>query len=95
MRAVIVRSTGGPEVLQIELVPDPVPALDEAPVKVTACGMCTLDVVTRRGTYRRPVESWRGRARDPRRMPLAHAGRAHVQVESGAVAGRRVLARRV
>ena len=56
MRAIVVRSTGGPEVLQLESASDPAPTPNEVVVEVAACGVCTLDVVTRRGTYRRHVE---------------------------------------
>ena len=56
MRAVVVRQTGGTEVLQIEDVERPVPGPREVLIRVAACGVCTLDVVTRNGTYRQRVE---------------------------------------
>ena len=39
MRAIVVRSFGGPEVLRPELVPVPVPAPDELLVEVVAAGV--------------------------------------------------------
>ena len=56
MRAVVVRQTGGTEVLQIEDVERPVPGPRDVLIHVAACGVCTLDVVTRNGTYRHRVE---------------------------------------
>ena len=56
MRAVVVRQTGGTEVLQIEEIERPQPGPHEVVVRVAACGICTLDIVTRNGTYRRAVE---------------------------------------
>ena len=56
MRAVVMRSTGGSEVLRVESLSDPAPSPGQAVVEVAACGVCTLDVVTRRGDYRRNVE---------------------------------------
>lgn len=56
MRAVVVRETGGPDVLRIETVSMPTPGPRGVLIEVAACGVCTLDVVTRRGTYRRNVE---------------------------------------
>ncbi len=56
MKAIVVRQTGGPEALRLETVPDPVPGPREALIEVGACGVCSLDVVTRNGTYRRNVE---------------------------------------
>ena len=44
MRAIVVRSFGGPEVLRPELVPVPVPAPDELLVEVVAAGVNPVDV---------------------------------------------------
>ncbi len=49
MRALVVRSHGGPEVLSIEERPQPVPRADEALVRVQASGMNHLDLWVRRG----------------------------------------------
>jgi D-arabinose 1-dehydrogenase-like Zn-dependent alcohol dehydrogenase len=55
MRAVVVHETGSTDVLRIESVEAPSPASREALIRVAACGVCTLDVVTRNGTYRQRV----------------------------------------
>ncbi len=56
MRAVVVRKTGGSDVLRIEEVATPKAGPREVLIRVAACGVCTLDVVTRNGTYRNRVE---------------------------------------
>lgn len=56
MRAVVVRQTGGPEVLRIEEIARPNVAPRDVLIRVAACGVCTLDVVTRNGTYRNRVQ---------------------------------------
>lgn len=56
MRAVVVHETGGPEVLRTEEVPTPTAGAHEVLIQVAACGVCTLDIVTRNGTYRRGVD---------------------------------------
>jgi acryloyl-coenzyme A reductase len=56
MRAVVVRETGAADVLHVEVVPTPACGPRDALIRVAACGVCTLDVVTRNGTYRRNVE---------------------------------------
>ncbi|MGE0313437.1 MAG: alcohol dehydrogenase catalytic domain-containing protein [Lautropia sp.] len=55
MRAVVVRSTGGPEVLGLERIERPRPSGAEVLVRVSACGVCALDVATRNGHYRQGV----------------------------------------
>lgn len=57
MRAVVLRSHGGPEVLTIEEVPDPVPGPDEVLVDVAATALNRADLLQRMGLYP-----------DPRRM---------------------------
>lgn len=49
MQAVRFHSTGGPEVLVYETVPDPVPGPGEVLIKVEAAGMNFSDVLRRRG----------------------------------------------
>jgi NADPH:quinone reductase-like Zn-dependent oxidoreductase len=49
MKAVRFHKHGGPEVLQYEEAPDPVPNADEALVKVKACALNHLDVWARNG----------------------------------------------
>lgn len=56
MQAVVVRETGTAEVLRIETLERPAPGPREVLIQVAACGVCTLDVVTRSGTYRQRVE---------------------------------------
>jgi D-arabinose 1-dehydrogenase-like Zn-dependent alcohol dehydrogenase len=56
MRAVVVRQTGGTEVLRIEDVATPEVGPRDVLIRIAACGVCTLDVATRNGTYRNRVE---------------------------------------
>ena len=46
MRAVQVRSTGGPEVLELRTLPDPVPQAGEVLVRVHTSGVNFIDVYT-------------------------------------------------
>ncbi|WP_059013555.1 quinone oxidoreductase family protein [Streptomyces specialis] len=55
MKAVVLRRTGGPEVLAVEEVDQPVPGPTDALVKVLACGVSGHDVAERGGVYRRGV----------------------------------------
>lgn len=55
MRAVVVRESGGIEVLQLEAMAAPSPGPNDVLIEVAACGVCTLDIVVRNGTYRRGV----------------------------------------
>jgi acryloyl-coenzyme A reductase len=55
MRAVVVRQTGAPEVLRVEDVARPQLGPRDVLIRIAACGVCTLDVVTRNGTYRNRV----------------------------------------
>ncbi len=56
MGAMVIRSHGGPEVLEWAELPRPVPVRDEVSVRVEACGLNHLDLWTRRGLPARPVE---------------------------------------
>ena len=56
MKAVVVRETGDVDVLRVQDLPRPIPLPREVVIQIAACGVCTLDVSTRRGTYRRGVE---------------------------------------
>ena len=68
MRAVILRSHGGPEVLSIEDVADPVPGPDEVLVDVAATAVNRADLLQRMGLYPDP------RGRQPEIPGLEFAG---------------------
>jgi NADPH:quinone reductase-like Zn-dependent oxidoreductase len=51
MRAVVVTATGGPEVLQVQELPDPVCGPADVRVEVAAAGVNFADVMTRIGLY--------------------------------------------
>ena len=54
MRAVIMRDTGGPDVLEIADYETPSPCAGEVLIRVTACGVNGPDLVQRRGHYPPP-----------------------------------------
>lgn len=54
MRAIVLESYGGPEVLQLREVPDPVPGPDEVVVDVAATALNRADVLQRLGLYPGP-----------------------------------------
>ena len=54
MRAIVLRSHGGPEVLTPEDVPDPVPGPDEVVVDIRATALNRADVLQRMGFYPNP-----------------------------------------
>lgn len=56
MRAVVVRRTGGLDVMNVETVPDPTPGGTDVVIRVEACGVCMHDVVVRNGTMKAGVE---------------------------------------
>ena len=49
MKAVVVGSHGGPEVLSCKEIPQPVPEGQQVLVRVRACGVCRRDILIRRG----------------------------------------------
>src|SRR4051794_6164629 len=53
MKAILVTSFGGPEVLQLTEVPDPSPAEGQVLVRVHAAGVNPVDAYIRSGTYAR------------------------------------------
>src|SRR3954469_22298030 len=53
MRAIVVREHGGPEVLKLEDVPDPVAAPHQVIVRLRAVGVNPVDVYIRGGAYAR------------------------------------------
>jgi putative PIG3 family NAD(P)H quinone oxidoreductase len=54
MHAVVITEPGGPEVLQLTEVPDPVPGPGEVLVDVVACGVNRADMMQRQGAYPPP-----------------------------------------
>jgi NADPH2:quinone reductase len=52
MRAIQIRQTGGPEVLELVQLPDPQPRAGEVRVKAQAIGVGRADVLIRKGTYK-------------------------------------------
>jgi putative PIG3 family NAD(P)H quinone oxidoreductase len=54
MRAITIESPGGPEVLALTEVPDPVPAPGEVLIAVTAAGLNRADLLQRQGFYPPP-----------------------------------------
>jgi putative PIG3 family NAD(P)H quinone oxidoreductase len=54
MRAITVASPGGPDVLQIASVPDPIPAAGEVLIDITASGVNRADLLQRQGHYPPP-----------------------------------------
>ncbi|HET8583326.1 MAG TPA: NAD(P)H-quinone oxidoreductase [Jatrophihabitans sp.] len=54
MRAVVVTEPGGPEVLQVREVPDPVAKPDEVIIDVAAAGINRADLLQRQGNYPPP-----------------------------------------
>lgn len=54
MKAVVLRSHGGPEVLTIEEVPEPVPGPDEVLVRIVATALNRADLLQRMGGYPDP-----------------------------------------
>ena len=51
MKAVRIHQHGGPEVMQLEEMPTPTPAEDQALVRVEAAGVNFMDIYQRSGTY--------------------------------------------
>lgn len=54
MRAVVITRPGGPEVLELSQVPDPVPGPEELLVRVRAASLNRADLLQRRGLYPAP-----------------------------------------
>jgi NADPH2:quinone reductase len=55
MRAVRVHETGGPDVLRVDEVPDPVAAADELLIDVEFVGINFIEIYQREGLYPRPL----------------------------------------
>jgi len=58
MRAIVMRSIGGPEVLQLDEVPEPEPGPGEVLVKIEAIGVNFADTERRRAVYAAPPLPW-------------------------------------
>lgn len=56
MQAVLLRETGGVDVLRLEQLERPSLGAHDVLIGTAACGVCFLDVATRNGTHRRDVE---------------------------------------
>lgn len=54
MRAMITTSVGGPEVLTLGTVPDPIPAPGEVVIDIAACGVNRADTLQTKGLYPPP-----------------------------------------
>jgi len=54
MRAIVIRGAGGPDVLEMRVVPAPEPEVGEVRVRVTASGVNRADLLQRRGRYPAP-----------------------------------------
>ena len=57
MRAAVITAPGGPDVLEVREVPDPVPAHGEVLVRVRASSLNRADLIQRRGGYPAPPGS--------------------------------------
>ncbi len=57
MRAIFIREPGGPEVLELREVPDPLPGPGEITVRVWATALNRADLLQRRGLYPAPPDS--------------------------------------
>ena len=55
MRAIRVREIGGPEVLRVETVDDPIPGPGQALVRVEATGVNFIEIYNRKGIYKQPL----------------------------------------
>jgi D-arabinose 1-dehydrogenase-like Zn-dependent alcohol dehydrogenase len=56
MKALVVRTAGGVDAMQMETLPDPVAGPREVVIKVDACGVCFHDILTRNGTLKAGVK---------------------------------------
>ncbi len=57
MRAIVITRPGGPEVLELREVDDPVPGLGQARVRIRACAVNRADVLQRLGGYPAPADA--------------------------------------
>lgn len=89
MRAVVLAGNGGPEVLSVQDVPDPVPGPDDLLVRVAHTACNRADTVQRQGGYPDP----RRRVGEPEILGLEYAGTVAAAGEraTGWQAGDRVM----
>lgn len=88
MRAVRLHETGGPDVLRVEEIPDPVPADDELLIDVEFVGVNFIEIYQREGLYPRPLPCTIG-------AEAAGTVRSVGQAVSGFKAGDRVVSQNV
>src|SRR5580692_9393191 len=55
MKAIQIKQTGGPEVMELVELPVPQPKANEAVVKIQAAGVNFIDVYNREGRYKQPL----------------------------------------
>jgi NADPH:quinone reductase len=55
MKAIQIKQTGGPEVMELAELPVPQPKPDEAVVKIAAAGVNFIDIYNREGRYKAPL----------------------------------------
>src|SRR5260370_11872985 len=55
MKAIQIKQTGGPEVMELVELPVPQPKANEAMVKIAAAGVNFIDVYNREGRYKAPL----------------------------------------
>ena len=55
MKAIQIKQTGGPEVMELVELPVPQPKANEAVVKIAAAGVNFIDVYNREGRYKAPL----------------------------------------
>lgn len=79
MRAVVATEEGGPEVLAVEDVPDPIAGPGEVLIRVRACGVNRADLLQRAGRYPPPPDAspLLGLEAAGEVVALGHAARGH------------------
>jgi NADPH:quinone reductase-like Zn-dependent oxidoreductase len=87
MRAIVITTPGGPEVLRLKEVPDPVPGPGEALVEVTAAGI----VAGVRADIWPLISSGRVSPVIERMLPMADAADAHRLLDDGTHVGKILL----
>ena len=94
MKAILIRRTGGPSVLDYVEVPTPRPRDDEVLVRADTIGVSMPEVLVRKGAYGwMPPRLAEGKICPliHARLRLAEACRAHEMLEAGEVIGKIVV----